>query len=306
MEKKAISMSFNWMFALLAGGVILFLAIYATTKFIETGEEVVYTETAAQLIALLDPLETGLASGRADEINFKKPSRIYLKCNSLNNRPFGKQTLAFSEQTFGEEFGEKGQELDIKNKYVFAENVVEGKSMSIFSKPIFMGFKIGDSIIINSEEYCFYKAPNEIQDEIEGLGIKNIQFSNDLNNCSGIKVCFVGSGCDIDVLSNKVIKDGQELYYTEDLIYSAIFSSSENYECNIKRLRNRFNELSLVYIDKIKIIENKGCSSNIEGNLRNLMVSAKALKSSKDLAGLKQQADVIDAMNLNAGNCRLW
>jgi len=305
-NKKAIAISFNWIFAFIAGALILFLAIYATTKTIQTSEQAVYTETAAQLISLLDPLETGLASGKSNEINFKKESRIYLDCNSLNNHPFGEQTIAFSEKTFGDKFGDKGGEVSIKNKYVFAENIVEGKKMSIFSKPFFMPFKVADIIVINSEAYCFYKASNEIKDEIEGLGIKNIYFSDDLNNCTGTSVCFIGNGCDINVLNNKVVKNGEELYYIGDLVYAAIFSSSENYECNIKRLRNKFNELSLVYIDKIKIIENKGCSSNIEGNLRNMMDSAKELKSSKDLAGLDYQSDIINSINLDAGACGLW
>ncbi len=306
-NKKAIAMSFNWIFALLAGGLILFLAIYATTKFIETSEKTVYTETSAQLIALFDPLETGLASGRADEINFKKESRIYLSCNSLDNHPFGKQKIAFSEKTFGDKFGEKGENVNIKNKYVFAENIVEGKKISVFSKPFFMPFKVADIIVINSKEHCFYKAPNEIKDEIKGLGIETIKFSDDLSNCSGqTSVCFVGSNCDINVLNNKVVKKDYELYYIDGLLYAAIFSSAENYECNIKRLINKFNELSLVYIDKIKIIENKGCSSNIESKLRTMMESAKALKSSNGLAGLKEQADIINAINLDTRTCGLW
>lgn len=307
-DKKAIAISFNWIFAIIAGTIILFLAIYATTQYIQTSEKTIYTETAAQLISLFDPLETGLASGKSDEINFKKQSRIYLDCNYLNNHPFGEQTIAFSEKTFGDKFGEKGEEVSIKNKYVFAEEVVEGKKMSIFSKPFFMGFKVADVIVINSDDYCFYKASNEIKDEIESLGIKNIQFSEDLsdNSCEGTSVCFIGSGCDINVLNNKVVKGSSELYYTDSLLYAAIFSSSENYECNIKRLMNKFNELSLVYIDKIKIIENKGCSSNIEAKLRIMMDSAKALKSSGDIISLDDQADVINSINLDAGECGLW
>jgi len=71
-DKKAIAMSFNWIFAIIAGGFILFLAIFAAGQFIRTGEQTIYTETAASLISLFDPLETGLASGKAHEIGFKK------------------------------------------------------------------------------------------------------------------------------------------------------------------------------------------------------------------------------------------
>ena len=63
MKKAIFGMSFNWIFALIVGGFILFLAIYGAGKFIKTSETTLYTETASKLTALLDPLETGLASG---------------------------------------------------------------------------------------------------------------------------------------------------------------------------------------------------------------------------------------------------
>ncbi len=315
-QKKAVALPFNWIFAIIAGSVILFLAIYGTTKIIGTGQKAVYTETSAKILSLLDPLETGLASGNSEVINFKKQSRIYLGCNSLSNKPFGKQTISFSEQTFGEEFGEKGGGINIKNKYVFAEDIVEGKKFYVFSKAFFMGFKVSDLIVINSNNYCFYQAPNEIKDDIEGLNLKNINFSEDIRDCEGVKVCFGSSNnCDIMVFgdgisydSGKVIKGDEEVYYTGDLIYPAIFSSSKIYECNIQRLMNKFNELSLVYLDKIKIIQSKGCDSNIEANLMLMMDSAKSLKSSKDLIELSYQAEIVESINSNAGanNCGLW
>jgi len=109
MNKKAIAMTFNWIFAIIVGAFILFLAIYASGKFIRTSEQSIYTETAASLVSLFDPLETGLASGKASEITFKKESKIFFDCNENLNLPFGRQTISFSEQTFGEEFGEVGR-----------------------------------------------------------------------------------------------------------------------------------------------------------------------------------------------------
>ena len=117
-NKKGIAMSFNWIFAIIAGGFILFLAIFAAGKFIKTSEISVNTQTAASLISLSDPLETGLASGKAHEIIFKKESRIFIDCNENTNFPFGKQTISFSEKTFGDEFGEKGGRININNKYI--------------------------------------------------------------------------------------------------------------------------------------------------------------------------------------------
>ena len=196
-QKRGIALPFNWMFAIIAGIVILFLAIYGTAKFIETSEHQVYTETAAKLESLLDPMGTGLASGKATQVNFKKETRTYYECSDLG--VFGKNTIAFSEKTFGNKFGEKGGEINTK-KYVFANDVIEGKELNLFSKPFFMPFKIDDIIVISGEDYCFYQAPNEIQDEILGLNLKNINLVDDLESCTGIKVCFgSNAGCDITV-----------------------------------------------------------------------------------------------------------
>ena len=54
MRKKAVEMSFNWLFALIVGAVILGLAIYGATKIVKTGTQVVSTESAAKLISFLE------------------------------------------------------------------------------------------------------------------------------------------------------------------------------------------------------------------------------------------------------------
>ena len=307
-NKKAIAMSFNWIFAIIVGAVILFLAIYSATRFIQTSETVISTETSAKLISLLDPLETGLASGKSEQINFKKLTRTYYECSSLDNRPFGKQTIAFSEQTFGDEFGETGGKVPVYNKYVFAENMVEGKDLYLFSKPFFMPFKIGDLIIISSQDYCFYQAPNNIKDDLEGLNLKNIKFTDVKEECGADDsvVCFGSNQCDINVLNEKVIKNnGDELYYVGDLVYAAIFSSSEIYECNLKRLKNRFNELALVYIDKIKIFEQKECSSNIEIDLT--IMRGFELESSMGISSLVDYSEDVNLLNqATRGGCKLY
>jgi len=108
LDKKGIGMSFNWIFAIIAGAFILFLAVFAASKFIQTSENTLYTETAASLISFFDPLETGLASGKAHEIGFQKKSKVFFDCEENLNPPFGKQTISFSEQTFGEKIWGKG------------------------------------------------------------------------------------------------------------------------------------------------------------------------------------------------------
>ena len=304
-------MPFNWIFAIIVGVVILLIAIYGVSKIIIGGEELVYTESASKLISLLDPLETGLASGKASEISFEKETRTFYTCEERDNRPFGLQTLAFSEKTIGDKYGEMGQEIIIKDKYVFAEEVVEGRKLYVFSKPFFIGYKVADLTIISSKDYCFYQCPEDIKDEIENLNLNNIKFSDNLQNCSGEIVCFNSPSlnCKISVNGNydsgKIIKDNKEMYYVNNLVFGAIFSSPEIYECNVKRLKNKFNELALIYQDKAKIIEKKGCSLNMYNNLN--FIRSLNLSSSADLIMLSGEVKIIESMNKGAqAGCKLY
>lgn len=324
--KKGISIPFEWIFAMIIGGIILFIAIYAAVQFAGTGTRITNTETAARLGNLLSPFETGLASGKSSEMHFNIESRIFFKeCDEKSNLPFGIQTISFTEKMFNK-YPEAGEAISIKNKYVFANNSVQGKDFYIFSKPFFMGYKVADLIIIDSKEYCFYHAPEEIKDEIENLNLKNINFSDDFS-CKGITVCFdlddskcnvrvspecIGN-CDSNYDYGKVSKydsNGKkvsETYYIGSLVYGAIFSSENLYECNVKRLMNKFGEVGRIYLDKIKITEIKGCSSNIALELSSAIGMAKSIESSKDLIILDFKIKEIKTINQGAREgCRLF
>lgn len=311
-DKKAIGMSFNWIFAIIAGAFILFLAIFVSSNFIKTSEKVIYTETAASLISFFDPLETGLASGKAHEIRFKKRSKVFFDCEEELNPPFGKQTISFSEQTFSEEYGERGERVSIKNKYIFVQEVVEGETFYIFSKPFFMPFKITDLIIVTSadDNYCFYNSPKDIKESLEGLNLENIHFPNETSECKGMDVCFGDqrTGCQIKVYEDQGYvlnrKYGKRVYYVGDLIYGAIFSTPDIYECNVKRIKSRFDQLAGIYIDKIEVIERKDCSSNVGAKLASVLGK---LQDSRELIGLYNEIQDIDSINkLAKSGCQLY
>lgn len=302
-------MGFNWIFAIVAGVIILLIAIYAASQFIVTQEEVLYTETAAKLISLLDPLETGLASGKSTEIGFQKQTRLFFDCNEIQNEPFGWQGISFTEKTFGEEFGEVGGRVAIRDKYVFAESMLEGKRVVLFSKPFFMPFKISDLVIIMSDDYCVYNAPDEFKEDVQDLNLNNVKFPNASEECKGREICFESKHCEVYVNTkdNYVQREEKKLYYEGDLIYAAVFSSSEIYECNIKRLMNKLNELSDIYFDKITIIERKECKSNTGPKLTALKAGASSLKDSRDIIALYTLSEEIDSINEGVrSGCRLY
>ncbi len=288
-QKKAFEMSFNTMFAIIAGIIIIFLAIYGVTKLMSSGKQTRYTETGAQVVALLDPFQAGLNSGSYSKLNFKKQSQIYFDC-SVYPLPFGKQTLAFSQEDIG--IPEKGNAISFRDKYVFAASKVEGKELHVFSKSFDLGFKVADLLFISSEKYCFKMTPNRIKDELVKLNIENIKF----DNCDETmkEVCFSGSiSCDINIYGSCnsenciddyetgfVLKGNDKLYYAGNLVYGAIFSDSKIYECNVKRLMKRASELSYVYIDKINVVEAKGCGSAMSADFIAIANAANAIATS--------------------------
>ncbi len=302
-NKKALEMSFTFIFSIVAGAVILFLAIFLASKLISTIQVKNDQQTSAQLSILLDPLETSLESGISRDLLFSSEITIYNdKCSAYGN--FGEQLIGVSSSSFGREASPSDRKPQY-DKYIFSEEVEQGKEFYIFSKPFKMPFKISDLIIVLSKDYCFVNAPEDIEDEMHGLGIYRLNFTDNREACpKGSKmVCFSGAfGCDInvhgDLESGFVSKQESNLYYTGSLIYPAIFSSPEVYECNIKRLMLRISSLCSIYQDKIRIMQKRGIESVLDSHLMQLSSLAKNLKSSQGLGTIKEKADEIEKINM--------
>jgi len=309
-SKKAFEMSFAWIFAIIAGAVILFLAIYFASKMISSERFAVDAQTSAQLSILLDPLETSVEAGKASTIRFNKEMRIYNdKCDVSGN--FGYQEIGTTAQSgLGKKWQEPAYGKELYNKYLFSQEIEQGKEFFVFSMPFEFPFKISDLIVFSADKYCFLEATNNIKEGLEGLNLENVQFTDSKLNCSeGSKiVCFKGDigSCDIVVYESSVVKDSKVLFYTGNLVYAALFSDAEVYECNVKRLINlRLVNLALVYKDKIEFVQQRGCDSLLEIPLTNLISSAQSLNSSRDLLALQASADEIGKINENAV-CKIY
>ena len=202
-KRGALQISFPWLFAIIAGVVILSLAIYAVTKIIDTGGQAQSIKAAAQLEVLFNPLETSFESASATSFSIPTKSRIYNSCSKRGT--FGKQEFQISQETFGEwtPVDLTGfEKVSFENKYVFSEEIVEGKTFYLFSKQFEFPFKVADLIYMTDvgSNYCFVNSPEEIEDEISSM--KNKVESLHTENCpdNSIKVCFTGvSGCEINV-----------------------------------------------------------------------------------------------------------
>ena len=116
-----------------------------------------------------------------------------------------------------------------------------------------------------NKEYCFINS-EDLRNRVSG---HRIFFGNCSQN--SVKVCFESaSDCDIEVEGlcddyrcdseydyGYVVKNNIRLYYVGDLLYGAIFSSPEIYECNVKRLMKRLIQQALIYKDEIFLISSE-------------------------------------------------
>jgi hypothetical protein len=308
-KKGAIEISFGWLFAIIAGAIILFLAIFLGSKIIGSSDETISAETGKEITILLNPLETSFESAQKTSITIPAETKITNFCS--NETPFGKQTLQLDQKRFN-----KWSETDIKissyNKYIFSKEEVTGKKFYLFSKPFDFPFKIANLIYLTSADdiYCFKDAPSEIEKEILNLNQSNML----IENCpdESIKICFSGNGCDIEVdYSEGVVKKEGEIFYftgienSDALMYAAIFSDKEVYKCQIRRIMLRLKELANLYNNKQKILQETGCDDDIGVDLIELEELANKVRESLDLFSVKEKADEIEIMNKRL-ECLLW
>ena len=286
---KAQGMQFGWLFALIIGGVILFLAISFSGQIIGTGTQ----QTQAELTRSIDTLLNPFASIEGAKVSLSKPvslpekTEVNFSCSSR----LDSQTMSLKLKR-----GEKPFTYQIKNKYIFSESFNE-KELWVFAKPFEMPWRVDDLIYIISKKYCFINPPENIKKELQEINSSKIIVSSSSANCKDyMTVCWIGK-CNISVTDSTVTpKGGNPLFYLDDsTMYAAIFGPSQ-YNCNIERLRTRLGVQTEIFIAKTDILIQQGC---IEAQpLKQELSDLRSLIVSKDFALIKSKAVQIDNDNM--------
>ncbi|MEK6884119.1 MAG: hypothetical protein AABY22_31105, partial [Nanoarchaeota archaeon] len=264
-DKRGIQMSFAWLFAIIVGAFVLFLAVFFAIRFVDIGDYQSNTETAKRIDVLLNPLQTSFEDGRVSKLSLPAETRIYNDCSLEGS--FGLQSISISQKSFNK-WPSPGARTNFENKYIFSSDIEEGKNFYVFSKSFDYPFKISGVIYLISteEDYCFKNSPEEIRNELLGLKTGGSLNNIYLESCpdSSVNVCFdVEENCDVQVentcdvncendYEKGIVKRRRESikYDTEALMYAAIFSDKETYECQTKRLFKRAENLAKVYYDQ--------------------------------------------------------
>ena len=312
-------MSFAWMFAIAVGAIIIFLAIYLAVKIVGTKDVESATVVAHEFGNILDPLDVGSASAKSAKILLNEDIRIYNRC--YENEPFGRQDFSVSEYRRNE-WREEGIPVRVQNKYVFSKAVPESDEFYFFSKSFEFPFKVSDVIFMTTGKYCFVSPPSEIAAEIVGLKFENIKTIEDRDDClpDATTVCFDSSGCDISVVPmcsgygcdsrfdyGMVQRGSETMYYVQrSLMYGAIFSDQDIYECNVKRLMMRVKQIAFLYSDEANYLIKEGCGNVMSTNLLSFATNAN-IQSSAGVVGLRAQALQLDEQNkASKTQCYIW
>lgn len=310
---KKAEFDFVWLFAIIAGAAILVLAIYGATKATDSLRYQQETQLTKSLAVVLGPLQSGYADSKTNKISFKQDTRIDNYCA---NDGFGENVLSTrTKSTMGTEWTKQTGEITIKNLYIFSSSQ-EGKNFEILSKPFNFPFKIGDILIINSEQFCSPKIPEEIKTDIKNLGLTNWQ----IENCSKdiVKtICFGTTTCDINVYGTcssmdcdskydegYVEKDGKRLYYAGNLMYGAIFSEKDLYDCNVQRLIYRATQISDILSDKAKLMDSRGCPTSLQADLE-FWASTLNKSTASSIVDKNKLAQALDKQE-SMERCKLW
>ncbi|MBS3090901.1 hypothetical protein J4217_00450 [Candidatus Pacearchaeota archaeon] len=316
-NKKAFEMNFAWIFAIVVGAAIIFLAIFAAVKLIGTERKAQNAQLGSDFETILSPVETTLeVSSSFPPISFPSKTRIYNDCKTQGN--FGVQEIGTSiSSTIGEKWVKPNNPDRFFNKYLFSSSVIEGKKIFVFTERFDMPYKVADLIFIigEKEKYCFVNSPIEVRNEITALGIQNINVTDSPAKCSknSTIVCFASSGCDIDInINSKSVKRiAQKTVYYDDtfgnsLLFGAILAEPAVYECQLTRLMKRSSSLALIYSSKSAFLQASDCgSSTLQALLNSYSALALSLNNSLDIRRIAGNAQMIEEENKHLA-CQLF
>ena len=306
MKKGYLDISFSWIFSIIVVAFILFFAITSVSKLGNIKQTSEGAVAGVELGILLNPLETGLETGKTTALTMPVYSRIYMDCDNYSD--FGNHYLMVQEQV-KKEWQSTGINIKFQNKYLFSDSVMDGKNFYLFTKPFEFPFKVGSLIYMTSSEteYCFSNPPESIEKELTDLNQANI-FVNECGE-DQIKVCFDSStDCQINVYYDSGYikkKDQTSYFYTDALMYAAIFSDSAIYECELQRVLKKVSNLATIYQEKSLLMVNSGCTFNVISDLNLLQNKINNFQSSSNLNSLVSTVEDLEKNNENA-RCRLW
>ncbi len=163
-QKKG-TVEFSWIFALIVGGSILFLAFFFVGQQFFQQKQLAQIQTTQTIDVLLTPFSSSgnIANAQEGVIKLQKDSDLNLYCEKADNfNSLGYESLEIIPLDTKKTLTSSGtnnaiSEKKIYDKYIFGEDFTT-KEILTFSKPFNAPWRIADMVYIFPYEntYCFY------------------------------------------------------------------------------------------------------------------------------------------------------
>jgi hypothetical protein len=303
---RGFEFSFSWLFSLIVGALILILAVYGVTTFIEQERTVSDSETAQALSGLLSPLQTSVeTSFRPNPIVFPQPTEITLGCTRDASTV---QTRALS--TIGRNTA-PGYAQETAGVAVFGNTTLTGTTLHSLVVPFTFPYKLSDLVIVWTQPLCFVRAPDDVLQTFgaDNVSVQSVQQRSICQKGSRV-ICFDETvGCDVTVDSylRRVTSGGTSLYYEGALLYGALVAPPRLYECQIELLMRQGATLADLYGKTSALIgaRGDGCGTAVGSSVITYGRALQATNNSKQLAGIAEQATELEQEE-RASICSLW
>lgn len=245
---------FNWIFVLVAGGIILSFFILFAFKYVELKDKELNFEigkTIDKNIRLLETSELYL------ETNLKIKPKVEFQC--INDNSFFVVNDDYIQ--------------DLKEEIVFGDKFNTNK-LKFWVVPWKYPFHVANFLFIGDERKYYLVYDQESRDYVESLDIpyifdvKKISI-NEAYNLKG-KVIYFNN----DIIPDNydevnsyedngyIAFNGERIrYYGTEMVLAYIFSNEENFECSVKGALKRLQLMSKLYRYKANLLS-KRCNYN--------------------------------------------
>jgi len=240
MEKGGQGIQFNWIFIIIAGGLILIFFMFFINNYYDLHKLKVGSETARGL----------------DQVFLSAKSTPQYKNFDLKGNEFD---LNF-ECGFFVVNDEYRQETDY---VVFGEDLTEVSELVIWSKEFKKPFNVENVLYVLDVRKKVYVEGN--LDFLKGFpeDIEVVSNVNDAELVVFFDYCPPGyeNKKKVCIVDDKIIFENNVYpYYDDILVYAILFSDLTSFECGVTQLENKWSNLFKIYSKKIDFMS--GCSSH--------------------------------------------
>lgn len=311
-KKGMISAQFNWVFILVAGVLILLFFGSLVLKAKDSSDIAIAETVLTNMQTIMTGAEVSVRTINPIEIPNEE---IKVSCNSLSVGKISKPIT--------------------KNKIVFAPETIDGTTLLAWAFNWNAPYHVTNFLYLTTPniKYVFINSPGTEAEKIfnllpDKINKKKVDFSNVPNTGNYIKLIFFNkpgipslpsnlnnfpdnkvSAINVKTGSNEIkffrktgatfTLDGSIGYIGDPMILGAVFSGTfEDYECNVKKARNKLNIVSMVYMEKtsslIGLIGN--CNSYYDTNPLSYII-AHSNDNDIDIIEIRKKIDEIKGYN---------